>query len=134
MLAAAAGLCVSSSAWTTSSSWRLHHVRARASTAVAAEAWDAWTLQDVGLFDAAILGVGAAGVYFVTTREDATESFDDAAEAEEGAQQSADALRDASVEVADVAAAARQPATDPNELQPWEALKARLGGRKARDS
>ena len=48
--------------------------RARPIVAITPSAWDEWSLQSVGIFDAAILAAGAAGVYFFSTRSSEEES------------------------------------------------------------
>jgi len=75
-------------------------------------AWEAWTLQDVGLFDAALLASGAAAFFFISTggTDEGREVTQDAvvapASSEEGRKGS-------------------MPTGDPNELRPFADLRPR---------
>ena len=71
-----------------------------------AAAWEAWSLQDVGIFDGALFAVGAAAIFFLSTSADETEES-------------------SSIDPEEAAPPARDAARDPNELQPFAALRRR---------
>ena len=107
------------------------------SPVAALSAWDEWSLQSVGVFDGAILAAGLTGIYFLASR-DGEEEVDEAARAVEIAEEelrksieyspcngpSIEAIE--ALEMADEAAKkANEARGDPNELEPFAALRRR---------
>ena len=99
-------------------------VRVQRAHAVAVEpgaAWDAWSLQDVGVFDGAIALAAGVGLYLLSARDPEEEEELSSLDADEATEE---ATIDAAARIGQV------PASDPNELHPLAPLRSLWPGRR----